>query len=80
MELRILDIEGTHEKIVLNGGIDTSVKKALGKLEEVLGQVDLGIETTIQKIGNAYTTTVDNANWYKEIYGWIFSEITIANL
>jgi hypothetical protein len=80
MELYVLDIEGTKEEIVLNGGIDTDKEKAFEKLEDILGQVDLGIENTIKHIGSSYITSKNNVSYYKEEYGWIFSKVVIANL
>jgi enamine deaminase RidA (YjgF/YER057c/UK114 family) len=80
VKLLILDIEGTHEKIVLNGKSEAEIQKALCNLEEVLANVELGVEDTIKKIGNSYVTSLDNSNWYKELYGWEFSEVSIASL
>lgn len=80
MEFCILDIEGTHEEIVLNAKSESEVQKTLCNLEEILENVELGAENTIKKIGDAYITSVGNANWYKEIYGWVFSKQEIAAL
>ena len=80
MELCILDIEGTHEEIILNAKSEVEVQKALCNLEEILNNVELGVENTIKKIGDAYVTSVDNANWYKELYKWVFLKQEIAAL
>lgn len=80
MKLLILDIEGTHEKIVLNGKSEAEIQKALCNLEEVLANIELGVENTIVKIGDAYVTSEINASHYKELYGWVFSKQKIAAL
>lgn len=80
MKLYILDIEGTHEKIALNGNSEVEIQKALCNLEDVLANLELGVEDTIKKVGDSYVTSLDNSNWYKELYGWVFSEVVIASL
>jgi hypothetical protein len=80
MDMYILDIEGTHEEIVLNGESEKEIQKSLCNLEEILANVDLGVENTIVKIGDTYVTSEINASHYKELYGWTFSKQEIAAL
>ena len=80
MDLYILDVEGTQEDIVINGVTGIEIRVALDKLESIITNTELGIETSISQIGNSYITTKDNAAWYREEYGWIFSKVTIMEL
>lgn len=80
MELCILDVEAVHEEIILNSENKVAAEKALEDLEEMLANVDLGIETSFQNINGTYVTTENNSKWYKEEYGYIFSKIVIVEL
>jgi len=80
MDIYVLDMEGTVEDINLNGGSDIEIKKAIDNLEEILGHIGLGAETSIQLVGESYITTAANANWYKEEYSFKFSKVSITEL
>jgi len=81
MELYVLDVEGTQQEISLKGGIEKEIEKELDNLEEVLEQVDLGIEPTIYHVGNSFITSINNARWFKELNKhWIFSKIEITEM
>jgi len=81
MTICVLDVESTQREISLKGGIEGEIKKALDNLEEVLEQVDLGIENTICHVGNSFVTSINNARWFKELNKhWIFSKIEVTEL
>ena len=81
MDLCVLDVQSSQVEISVNGGSEENIKKALDNLDEVLANVDLGVENTISHIGDSYITTEANANWFESLYpGWIFSKVTIKNL
>ena len=81
MELYVLDVEGTQQEINLKGGIEGEIEKELDNLEEVLEQVDLGIEPTISHVGNSFITSLNNARWFKELNkNWIFSKVEITEM
>lgn len=80
MELSVLEVQATQEEISLNGATEVEIETALDKLDQVIFDIDMEIENSIQKVGKSYVTSKANAAFYKEMYGWIFSEIAIAEL
>jgi len=80
MGIFILDQEGTNEDMVFNNLTEEEINKSCERMDSIIGDVELGIEPTLVNIGGAYITSRSNAAIYKEMYGWHFSEVVIAEM
>jgi len=80
MEIFILDIEGTNQDITLNKKSEIEGQNSSDQLNETLGLIDLGMETSLCNINGTYITSKNNAADLNFMYGWHFSQLVITEM
>lgn len=80
MEIFILDQEETNLDIALNSLTKGEENKSSENLDDILVQVDLGIEPAMRNIGGVYVTSKGNAAEFTDMYGWHFARVVIPEL